>query len=113
MKLVLVVLFLVAVGIGLIGLERYSAGVGLESFMTRTRQITNAMPEDAVIKTMGGQPNERIDLVLSKRRATTRAGRRARPRSWSTSATTSDGSGILGLRLVGTSLSSAWMGTIG
>ena len=66
MKFVLVVLFLVAVAIGLVGLERYSAGVGLESFMTRTRQITNAMPEDAVIKTMGGQPNERIDLSLQK-----------------------------------------------
>jgi len=60
------VLFLIAVAIGLVGLERYSAGLGLERFMTRTRQVTNAMPEDAVIKKMGGQPNDQIDLRLHK-----------------------------------------------
>ena len=89
-------LFLIAVAIGLVGLERYSAGLGLERFMTRTRQVTNAMPEDAVIKKMGGQPNDQIDLRLHKEDYDTcrKAGAAT---SWCTSATTSDGSGILGL----------------
>jgi len=67
MKFILVVFLLVAFAIGLFQVDDYSADLRRERFFARTRQIAQAMPEDLVIKTMGREPSERIDVRLHKK----------------------------------------------
>jgi len=54
------------VAIGLFQLETHTRDQHLERFSSRTRQIVNGMPEDAVIAAVGAPPDERIDLRLDK-----------------------------------------------